>query len=149
MDAHTLEVLEFPTILGRLAAATETEHGASLARALEPSPNADEVARLQTLTSEGIALYDESAEPSLVGIDDVRDAAERAALGASLRIDELHRIARSVNVALAAREALVAEGLATPADLARWAAAFDRVDALPARPWLSNPTFIAIGRRAA
>jgi DNA mismatch repair protein MutS2 len=107
VDAHTLEVLEFPTILGRLAAATETEHGASLAHALEPSPNADEVARLHTLTSEGIALYDESAEPSLGGIDDVRDAAERAAFGASLRIDELHRIARSVNVALAAREALV------------------------------------------
>ena len=104
MDAHTLEVLEFPTILGRLAVATETEHGASLAHTLEPSPNADEVARLQTLTSEGIALYDESAEPSLAGIDDVRDAAERALLGASLRIDELHRIARSVNVALAARE---------------------------------------------
>jgi dsDNA-specific endonuclease/ATPase MutS2 len=87
VDAHTLEVLEFPTILDRLAAATETEHGASLARALEPSPDADEVARLQTLTSEGIDLYDESAEPSLAGIDDVRDAAELAELGASLRID--------------------------------------------------------------
>lgn len=106
MDAHTLEVLEFPTILGRLAAATETEHGAALAHALEPSPSAHEVARLQALTSEGIALYDESAEPSLAGVDDVRAAAERAGLGASLRIDELHRIARAVNVALAARQAL-------------------------------------------
>ena len=64
------------------------------------------------LTSEGIALYDESAEPSLAGIDDVRDAAERAALGASLRIEDLHRIARSVNVALAAREALATSAVA-------------------------------------
>ena len=42
----------------------------------------------------------------------MRDAAERAALGASLRIDELHRIARSVNVALAAREALATSAVA-------------------------------------
>jgi DNA mismatch repair protein MutS2 len=112
VDLHTIEVLEFPTILGRLAAAAETEHGAALAEALEPSPDPVEVGRLQTLTTEAIVLSDDGAEPSLVGVADVRGAAERARLGADLRIDELHRIARSVNVALAARQALATSAVA-------------------------------------
>ena len=108
MDTHTLDVLEFPTILEQLADATATTHGASLARALTPSSDADEVARRQTLTREAIALFDESAEPQLEGIEDVRAAAERAARGASLRIPELHEIGRSIKAGLAAREALSA-----------------------------------------
>jgi DNA mismatch repair protein MutS2 len=112
VNSHTLDVLEFPTILEQLAEVAATTHGASLARALSPSPDPDEVARRQTLTAEAIALFDESAEPSLGDVADVRAAAERAARGASLRIPELHEIARSINAALAAREALRAAKLA-------------------------------------
>jgi DNA mismatch repair protein MutS2 len=108
VNAHTLDVLEFPTILGQVADAAATTHGASLARALTPSSDPDEVARRQTLTTEAIALFDESAEPSLGDVADVRAAAERAALGASLRIPELHEIARSIKAALAARDAVLA-----------------------------------------
>lgn len=50
--------------------------------------------------------------------------------------------------AWAARDELVAAGLATDADIARWAAALDRHDADPARPTLFAPVFIAVGRRA-
>jgi hypothetical protein len=49
----------------------------------------------------------------------------------------------------AARETMLAEGLATDEDVARWARAFDRVDAAPRRPTLFVPTFAAVGRRPA
>lgn len=47
----------------------------------------------------------------------------------------------------AARGALVAAGLATTKDLSRWAAAFERVDVLPTRPWMTVPLFVAVGRK--
>ena len=49
----------------------------------------------------------------------------------------------------AARDALVAAGLATQADIERWEAAFKRVDQLHPRPTLFAPQFIAFGRRPA
>lgn len=49
--------------------------------------------------------------------------------------------------AWAAREAMVAEGAATAADIERWEAAFTRLDQSPFRPWFFVPVFIAIGRR--
>jgi SAM-dependent methyltransferase len=47
----------------------------------------------------------------------------------------------------AARHAMVAEGAANEDDLDRWAAAFERMDRLPKRPWWFVPMFVAIGRR--
>jgi SAM-dependent methyltransferase len=49
----------------------------------------------------------------------------------------------------AAREAMVAAGLATDQDVTRWAAAFERLDAEPARPTVFVPMFAAVGRRPA
>jgi SAM-dependent methyltransferase len=49
----------------------------------------------------------------------------------------------------AAREAMVAAGLATDDDVERWAKAFDRIDAAPTRPTLFAPFFVALGRRTA
>lgn len=49
----------------------------------------------------------------------------------------------------AARDALVASGLATADDVARWDAAYVRADALPERPTVFVPLFCAIGRRPA
>jgi hypothetical protein len=51
--------------------------------------------------------------------------------------------------AWAAREALVAGGLATVADLARWDAAFERFDALPGEKVYFVPQFRAVGQRPA
>lgn len=48
----------------------------------------------------------------------------------------------------AGREALVSAGLATSADLARWGAAFDRLDRAEQRPTMFVPLFVAFGRRA-
>ena len=49
--------------------------------------------------------------------------------------------------AWAARDALVAAGLATPDDVARWRRVLDELDAQPERPTMVLPQFSAIGRR--
>lgn len=49
----------------------------------------------------------------------------------------------------AARDAMVAAGVATEEDVARWASAFDRFDAAVTRPTLFAPMFAALGRRRA
>jgi dsDNA-specific endonuclease/ATPase MutS2 len=61
VDLHALAVLEFPAIVERLVAATETEPRAGLARGLLPSAEPDEVARRQALTAEAVALLDADA----------------------------------------------------------------------------------------
>jgi SAM-dependent methyltransferase len=47
----------------------------------------------------------------------------------------------------AARDSLVAAGLAAPEEVARWAAAFDRLDSQSYRPWVVLPMYVAIGRK--
>jgi DNA mismatch repair protein MutS2 len=106
VDAHALDVLEFPAVVERVAALAATAHGESLARALAPSPDAGEVARRQALTAEGIALLDASAEPSLGGIADVRDAADHAARDGVLGPADLRAVALAVTVGLDAVRAL-------------------------------------------
>jgi len=49
--------------------------------------------------------------------------------------------------AWAAREALVADGLATADDVSRWAAAYERSDAEEVRPTMFVSLFFAYGRR--
>ncbi|HFD40064.1 MAG TPA: hypothetical protein ENJ31_09520, partial [Anaerolineae bacterium] len=59
MDAKSLQTLEFPQVLARLARHTTFSAGWELALALTPSPFADEVeARLQE-TAEARYLLDE------------------------------------------------------------------------------------------
>jgi len=47
----------------------------------------------------------------------------------------------------AARHAMLAAGVITEADVARWEAAFVDLDAMLPRPWVFIPVFVAIGRR--
>ncbi len=47
----------------------------------------------------------------------------------------------------AAREAMLAEGAATEADVARWGAAFERSDAATERPTFFAPSFVGVGRK--
>ena len=92
MDPNALDVLEFPAIRERIARATATDFGAALAAELEPSPDAEEVARRQALTAEAIALLEESLEPPLDGIRDVREQAAHAALGGALAPQALRHV---------------------------------------------------------
>jgi DNA mismatch repair protein MutS2 len=106
VDASTLDALEFGAIRERVARATATEQGAASARALEPSPDADEVARRQALTAEAIGLLDLAEEPPLEGIHDVRDSASRAARGGGLGATALRHTADTIAGALRARSSL-------------------------------------------
>jgi DNA mismatch repair protein MutS2 len=101
-----LAALEFSAIVDRLAAATGTAFGEELARALTPSNEAGVVARRQELTAEVVGLLDESAEPPLEAIHDVRAAVEHAARGATLGADALRRIADTIGGGLRARSAI-------------------------------------------
>ncbi len=106
MDSEALTVLDFPVIAERLADATATSAGAELARALVPSADADEVARRQALTAEAIALLDQSVEPPLDGIRDVRESAAHAALGGVLTPEALTDVGLTIGGGLRARAAL-------------------------------------------
>lgn len=106
MQTSALSLLEYPAIVARLAAATETARGAELAGALLPSADPAEVARRQALTAEAVALLDSATEPPLGGIYDVRAAAGHAARGGALGTETLREIASSVTGGLQARAAL-------------------------------------------
>jgi FkbM family methyltransferase len=49
--------------------------------------------------------------------------------------------------AWAARESMLADGVATPQDITRWEGAFDRMDRAQIRPTIFVPNFIGIGRK--
>jgi SAM-dependent methyltransferase len=51
--------------------------------------------------------------------------------------------------AWAARDTMVAEGIVTEADVARWGAGFDRLDAAVDRPMMFFPVFIGVARKPA
>jgi DNA mismatch repair protein MutS2 len=120
MDAAALEL---PAIVARLSGLTATEHGAELAAALAPSPDASEVARRQALTAAAVGLLEAGEAPELAGIRDVRSAGERAVRGGMLRADELRAVAVAVSVALEAkrvvRDPMLAEVLAPVDDSLR------------------------------
>src|SRR5689334_18605394 len=103
METGALEVLEFPAILERLAAATATPYGEQLARRLAPAVDEAEVRRRQALTTEGIVLIERSAEPPLTGVEDVRAPAQLAARGGVLGPPNLAAVAATVSAGLRAR----------------------------------------------
>ena len=114
MNEDALDVLEFPAIVERIAGATATAYGAELAHALVPSADPDEVARRQALTAEAIALIDESLEPPLEGIADVRTQAAFAGRGGVLAPEALNKIAATISGGLRARSSLDATAAQSP-----------------------------------
>ncbi|HEX6761564.1 MAG TPA: Smr/MutS family protein [Gaiellaceae bacterium] len=115
MNPQALVALELPLVARRLAALAETPHGELAARTIEPSPDAAEVARRQVLTGEAITLLQAAVEPTLAGVEDLRERVERAERGGTLRPGELATAARSIRVALEARRVLGASIALAPA----------------------------------
>ncbi len=110
MDPRSLELLELPDVLERLAGVAGSDPGRELCLALAPSPDGPEVERRQGLTDEAVALLDHSAEPELAGVHDVRPVVEIAARGGVLDARALHSIAGTIATAVAARATLEAFG---------------------------------------
>jgi DNA mismatch repair protein MutS2 len=81
MNEKTLRVLEYPKVLEKLASYTSFNAGRELAQNLTPSNDLAEVqARLDT-TTEARNLIENSAEVTIGGARDVRNAVRLAALG--------------------------------------------------------------------
>ena len=106
MDPRALELLELPEILDRLAAVAASEPGKARCLALAPAAEPDEVERRQSLTAEAVRLLEQSAEPELAAVRDVRRDVEVAARGSTLDAATLRAIAVSVDAAIAARSVL-------------------------------------------
>jgi len=84
MDAKSLNTLELPAILDRLANFAAFTASKELARSLEPSIDYEEVQRRQQETTESRFLLDVNPGISIGGVHDVRPQAEAASRGAVL-----------------------------------------------------------------
>ena len=124
MDGEALRALELPAILERLAAAAATDLGASLARALAPSADVDEVAGRQALTAEAVTLLDGADDPPLAGVTDVGSLVERAERDGVLSPADLRAVSVSSRVAVDARRVVHGRRDAVP----RLAEIAERID---------------------
>lgn len=88
MDSKTLQVLEYPKILERLAAHCDFSASAALAHALEPTTSIDLARlRLQETTEAGKLLI--AQDVSIGGAHDIRDKVKLAARGGILEVIDL------------------------------------------------------------
>lgn len=92
MDAHSLATLEYPRILQRLAEYAAFSASHALVMALRPVTDAATVRQRQQETTEAKALLSTRVEVSVGGARDVREAARRAGLDASLPAEDLLEI---------------------------------------------------------
>ncbi len=99
MDAKTLQVLEYPKVLERLAACTSFSASTELALALKPSTKRDTVLERQKTTSETRLLLTINAEISVGGCSDIRPLSDLAARGGALNPAELMQVKTTLEAA--------------------------------------------------
>jgi DNA mismatch repair protein MutS2 len=92
MDAHTLELLEFPKVRQLLAGYAATSLGKELALQLHPLADLDRIREAQQLTTEMTELLAAGMTPPLGGLADVRMLVRRATIGSQLTAEELLQI---------------------------------------------------------
>src|SRR4051812_27075347 len=96
MDAHTLGLLEFDKVRDLLAGYAASSLGRDLARAVEPSTDADKIrGELALVTEMGTAL-DRGYTPPFGGLHDVRLVVRRAAIGTMLSAEQLLEVAETL-----------------------------------------------------
>lgn len=93
---HSLEVLEFDSVLEMLSRHAETSIGAGLAKALKPDFDDEAVWRRLAETQEAFELIGDEAPPSLGSLRDQRDALKRAEKGFTLGGVEIYEIGGSL-----------------------------------------------------
>jgi DNA mismatch repair protein MutS2 len=89
MDEKTLQTLEYPKILERLAGYTAFAASAEKARSLRPSVDIFEARRLQAETAEAVRLLVTHTDLTIGGARDVRAAVDLAARGGVLAPTDL------------------------------------------------------------
>ncbi len=88
---HAFRVLEFQSILERLAGFCETGIGATWALDLKPAFDLPSVARLQGETADADEVYNKLSPPGFQGVQDDRGELKRASKGGVLDGRELYR----------------------------------------------------------
>jgi DNA mismatch repair protein MutS2 len=96
MDAHTLELLEFNKVRELLAGYAACSLGRELARAIEPSTDAEALRRDLSLVSEAVLAVGLGQSPPFGGLQDVRLTVRRAAIGAMLTADQLLEVSETL-----------------------------------------------------
>ncbi len=89
MDAHTLELLEFPKIRELLAGYAACSLGKELARQLEPGRDAESIRAEIALVTEMTEALVRGLSPPFGGLHDIRLLVRRAAIGSMLSATEL------------------------------------------------------------
>lgn len=89
MDKKTLQTLEFPKILEKLAEYCSFEVSAELARDLKPTSNLIEARRRQAVTAEAFKLLSSHPDTTIGGVRDIRTYAEEAARNVVLETGQL------------------------------------------------------------
>jgi DNA mismatch repair protein MutS2 len=93
MDAHTLELLEFPKVRDLLASYTACSLGKDLVQQAEPGTDPERIRAELALVTEMVQALALGQEPPLGGLHDVRLIVRRAAIGAMVPADQLLEIA--------------------------------------------------------
>jgi DNA mismatch repair protein MutS2 len=93
LDAHTLELLEFPKVRELMAGYAVSSLGKELARQVEPLTDADQVRAELALVSEMVEALGQGQMPPFAGLRDVRLLIRRAAIGAMLTAEQLLEVA--------------------------------------------------------
>ena len=106
LDDKTLETLEFPLVLERLARHTAFSAGRQAALALRPVSDRETVVRRQRETAEAVQLDRIGAEVPLGGAHDVRALARNAERGQTLSASEMMQVAATVRASQGAQRAL-------------------------------------------
>jgi DNA mismatch repair protein MutS2 len=97
MDAHTLELLEFPKVRELAAGYAFCSLGKDLALQSEPGTDAQAVRAELALVSEMVDLLGQGQSPPFAGLADVRLLARRAAIGAMLAAEQLLELAGTLS----------------------------------------------------
>lgn len=97
MDAHTLELLEFPKIRELLAAYGASSLGKELARQTEPITDVDKIRTEIALVTEVSDALGTGQAPPFGGLHDVRLLVRRAAIGSMLTAEQLLEVADTLN----------------------------------------------------
>jgi DNA mismatch repair protein MutS2 len=99
VDARSIQLLEFPLVRERLAAAAAFPPSRRLAEALQPSPDAVVVARALDETDQARALLAERPGVGVGAAHDIGPAVERAARGGRLDASQFLELAETLDAA--------------------------------------------------
>ena len=100
----SIQTLELPKVLERLAEQAVTEEGKERCLALRPLTDADDVQRALDETSAAVQMTALRGSPSFAGVKPVAASLQRAQMGGALNARELLDIAAVLRAARSARD---------------------------------------------